>query len=73
MIEVATSKKLLERVGLEEPSSLMHTTQFADNTIIFSIASKHQLSMIKLLLYFFELLTRASKSISVRLSLWTWD
>lgn len=57
MLDLAMSEELLESVGPAKLSSYMHSIKYAGDIVIFSKASKHHLNNIKLILYFFELLT----------------
>lgn len=55
MLQLSTSKKIMEPMGPHHKiSSTLHSSPYADDTIIFYKATSQQL---KLILYFFELLT----------------
>lgn len=73
MLQLAISGKLLEPVGLDNISSLLHSLQYIDNTVLFCNTSRQQLDNIKRLLYLYEILTglkiNFSQSHTIRLCL----
>lgn len=47
----------MESMGPEKVSSMLHFSQYADDTIIFCKATIQQLNIVKFVLYIYELLT----------------
>lgn len=56
MIDLVITENILESISPTEHSICIHTTQYADDTIILCQASKTQLNKIKFILYLFKLL-----------------
>lgn len=64
MLDLSLLEKLIELVGPANLSSMMHLAQYTDDTTLFCIASKCQLNSLKLILYFFKLLTSLKRNFS---------
>lgn len=56
MLELSISEKFMEHVGPDKLSSLLHSSHYANDTIIFYKASTQQFNNVKLILYLYELL-----------------